>query len=145
MPTALLGGEAAAADIAFINSFGNLSGFAAPFMIGVIKDATKSTDAGLHMLAGLFSHLECGASLFGKLPKIRKVLAATGIAREHTMMIGDEIRDARVSADAGIDFGAVAWGFNDVESLLAENPRQLFRQVGDLLDGAGPVAQNRVS
>ena len=53
MPTALLGGAAAAAGIAFINSFGNLSGFAAPFAIGMIKDATKSTDAGLHMLAGL--------------------------------------------------------------------------------------------
>jgi MFS-type transporter involved in bile tolerance (Atg22 family) len=53
MPTGFLGGAAAAAGIAFINSFGNLSGFAAPFMIGLIKDATKSTDAGLHMLAAL--------------------------------------------------------------------------------------------
>jgi D-galactonate transporter len=53
MPTGFLGGAAAAAGIAFINSFGNLSGFAAPFMIGVIKDATQSTDAGLHMLAAL--------------------------------------------------------------------------------------------
>jgi D-galactonate transporter len=53
MPTALLGGAAAAAGIAFINSFGNLSGFTAPFLIGVIKDATQSTDAGLHMLSGL--------------------------------------------------------------------------------------------
>ncbi len=53
LPTGLLGGAAAAAGIALINSFGNLSGFAAPFMIGLIKDATKSTDSGLHMLAGL--------------------------------------------------------------------------------------------
>lgn len=53
LPTSFLGGAAAAAGIAFINSFGNLSGFAAPFMIGVIKDITKSTDSGLHMLAGL--------------------------------------------------------------------------------------------
>jgi nitrate/nitrite transporter NarK len=53
LPTGFLGGAAAAAGIAFINSFGNLSGFAAPFMIGVIKDATRSTDAGLHMLAAL--------------------------------------------------------------------------------------------
>jgi nitrate/nitrite transporter NarK len=51
MPTAFLGGAAAAAGIALINSLGNLSGFSAPFMIGLIKDATKSTDAGLHMLA----------------------------------------------------------------------------------------------
>ncbi|SCK09791.1 D-galactonate transporter [Variovorax sp. HW608] len=53
IPTAFLGGTAAAAGIAFINSFGNLSGFSAPFLIGLIKDATQSTNAGLHMLAGL--------------------------------------------------------------------------------------------
>ena len=53
LPTALLGGTAAAAGIAFINSFGNLSGFSAPFLIGVIKDMTHSTDAGLYLLAGL--------------------------------------------------------------------------------------------
>jgi D-galactonate transporter len=51
MPTALLGGAAAATGIAFINSIGNLSGFSAPYMIGLIKDTTKTTDAGLYMLA----------------------------------------------------------------------------------------------
>jgi sugar phosphate permease len=66
MPTALLGGAAAAAGIAFINSFGNLSGFAAPYLIGVIKDATQSTDAGLHMLAGL---LVLGAVLVLFVPR----------------------------------------------------------------------------
>ena len=52
-PTALLGGTAAAMGIAFINSVGNLAGFAMPWIIGLIKDATKSTDAGLEMLAAL--------------------------------------------------------------------------------------------
>ncbi|MCK9684453.1 MFS transporter [Scleromatobacter humisilvae] len=52
-PTALLGGTAAAMGIAFINSVGNLAGFAIPLIIGVIKDRTHSTDAGLHMLAVL--------------------------------------------------------------------------------------------
>jgi len=51
-PTALLGGTAAAMGIAFINSVGNLAGFAIPWLMGVIKDATHSTDLGLHMLAG---------------------------------------------------------------------------------------------
>ena len=51
-PTALLGGTAAAMGIAFINSVGNLAGFAIPWLMGVIKDATHSTDPGLHMLAG---------------------------------------------------------------------------------------------
>jgi len=52
-PTAILGGAAAAVGIAFINSVGNLAGFAIPWIIGLIKDATHSTDAGLHMLAVL--------------------------------------------------------------------------------------------
>jgi D-galactonate transporter len=52
-PTAILGGGAAAMGIALINSVGNLAGFAIPFIIGMIKDATHSTDAGLHMLAAL--------------------------------------------------------------------------------------------
>ena len=51
-PTALLGGTAAAMGIAFINSVGNLAGFAIPWLMGLIKDATHSTDLGLHMLAG---------------------------------------------------------------------------------------------
>ena len=51
-PTALLGGTAAAMGIAFINSVGNLAGFAIPSLMGVIKDHTHSNDAGLHMLAG---------------------------------------------------------------------------------------------
>jgi D-galactonate transporter len=53
LPTAFLGGTAAAAGIALINSFGNLSGFVAPSLIGLLKDATQSTDSGLHMLAAL--------------------------------------------------------------------------------------------
>jgi len=52
-PTALLGGTAAAMGIAFINSVGNLAGFAIPSLIGYIKDQTHSTDAGLHLLAAL--------------------------------------------------------------------------------------------
>ena len=86
----------------------------------------------------LFSHVECGASLFGKLPKVRKVLAASGIAAARAILIGDEIRDAKVSAEAGVDFGAVAWGFNHIETLMAEAPRMVFRQVGELLSGTAP-------
>jgi len=52
-PTSLLGGTGAAMGIAFINSVGNLAGFAIPLIIGVIKDRTHSTDTGLHMLAAM--------------------------------------------------------------------------------------------
>ncbi|MES2347136.1 MAG: HAD hydrolase-like protein [Pseudomonadota bacterium] len=103
-------------------------------MLAIVSSNSRSNVVAVlgPELAGLFTRFECGASLFGKLPKIRKVLAAAGVAREQTMLIGDEIRDARVSAEAGIDFGAVAWGFNHVEALIAEQPAQVFRQVAEL-------------
>jgi ACS family tartrate transporter-like MFS transporter len=53
MPAALLGGTAAAAGIAMINSIGNLGGFAGPYFVGLLKDATGSTDAGLIGLAAI--------------------------------------------------------------------------------------------
>lgn len=47
LPTAFLSGSAAAGGIAIINSIGNLSGFAGPFVMGKMKDATGSYTVGL--------------------------------------------------------------------------------------------------
>jgi MFS family permease len=60
LPTAMLGGTAAAAGIALINSVGNLAGFASPYLVGAIRDATRSTAAGIYLLA---LSLVCGALL----------------------------------------------------------------------------------
>jgi MFS transporter, ACS family, tartrate transporter len=51
MPAALLSGTAAAAGIAMVNSIGNLGGFVGPYLVGLMKDATGSTDGGLITLA----------------------------------------------------------------------------------------------
>jgi MFS family permease len=51
LPTSFLGGTAAAAGIAVINSVGNLAGFVSPFMIGAIKDRTGSTQIPMYVLA----------------------------------------------------------------------------------------------
>jgi MFS transporter, ACS family, tartrate transporter len=51
MPAALLSGTAAAAGIALINSIGNLGGFVGPYLVGLVEDATGSTDGGLIALA----------------------------------------------------------------------------------------------
>jgi MFS transporter, ACS family, tartrate transporter len=52
LPTAFLGGAGAAAGIALINSFGNLSGFAGPYVQGWMEDLTGSFRAGLWIVAG---------------------------------------------------------------------------------------------
>jgi MFS family permease len=54
-PSAILGGTAAAAGIAMINSIGNLAGFVSPSIIGWMKDLTHSTNAGMYVVsAALF-------------------------------------------------------------------------------------------
>ena len=53
LPTAFLGGSAAAAGIAAINSVGNLAGFASPYLIGWLKDTTQSTNLGMYALTGV--------------------------------------------------------------------------------------------
>ena len=53
LPTAVLSGTSAAAGIAVINSVGNLSGFAGPYAMGWVKDATGSFAGGLLLIAGL--------------------------------------------------------------------------------------------
>jgi len=51
LPTAILGGTAAAGGIALINSIGNLSGYFGPSIIGALKDATQNYTAGLLVIA----------------------------------------------------------------------------------------------
>jgi len=51
MPSIFLTGTAAAGAIALINAVGNLGGYFGPFIVGWIKDSTKSFEAGLYFLA----------------------------------------------------------------------------------------------
>jgi len=53
LPTAILSGSAAAAGIAWINSIGNLAGYASPHAVGFIRDETHSMLPALLALAGL--------------------------------------------------------------------------------------------
>ena len=50
LPTLFLTGPAAAASIAFINSVGNLGGFAGPYVIGFLTDKTGTYQAGIFYL-----------------------------------------------------------------------------------------------
>ena len=51
MPTSLLSGTAAAAGIAFINSIGNLGGFAGPYVIGLVRTSTGQFRGGLLLVS----------------------------------------------------------------------------------------------
>jgi D-galactonate transporter len=55
LPTAFLSGAAAAAGIAAINSIGNLAGFVSPYVVGWLKDATHSTQAGMYAVSAVLA------------------------------------------------------------------------------------------
>jgi phosphoglycolate phosphatase len=83
--------------------------------------------------AALFSHFECGASIFGKASRLRNVLSATKVSPDQAILIGDEIRDARAAAQASIAFGAVSWGFNRLDTLIANGASETFASVEELV------------
>lgn len=71
MTTTFLGGTAAAAGIAFINSVGNLGGFAGPYLVGVIKDQTGSNVAALLLLGAALLAMAIFTLLLPKTPRPR--------------------------------------------------------------------------
>jgi ACS family tartrate transporter-like MFS transporter len=52
IPSSFLGSAAAAASIGLINSFGNLGGFAGPYLIGVVSSYTGAFAGGMWFIAG---------------------------------------------------------------------------------------------
>lgn len=84
-------------------------------------------DSAIH-----FSDFACGASLFGKAPKFRRIVERAGLAPSAAIAIGDELRDMDAAGTAGIAFGAVAWGYTDPDALRARHPQAWFDAVGDI-------------
>lgn len=79
--------------------------------------------------AGLIARFSCGVSLFGKAKKLRRLVRDLRVSPREALLIGDEIRDADAARNAGIDFGAVAWGYTAPEALARAKPTLTFDTV----------------
>ncbi|MFM0412349.1 MULTISPECIES: MFS transporter [Paraburkholderia] len=53
LPAAFLGGAAAAAGIALVNSVGNIAGFVSTYLVGFLADLTHSTNSSMYFFAAL--------------------------------------------------------------------------------------------
>ncbi|HEY0735766.1 MAG TPA: HAD hydrolase-like protein [Herpetosiphonaceae bacterium] len=84
--------------------------------------------------AALVTYYECGAALFGKHVQFRKILKKSRIPRSQTLCIGDEIRDIEAARRVALPFGAVAWGFTNVEALKAYAPEEIFSRVEEIVE-----------
>jgi phosphoglycolate phosphatase len=83
--------------------------------------------------AARFGHYACGASLFGKARRLRTAMREAGQSPARVLYIGDEIRDSTAAADAGCDFGAVAWGYTHGAALAATAPALTFAEPADIV------------
>jgi phosphoglycolate phosphatase len=91
--------------------------------------------------ASLISHFDCGAAIFGKHRKFRRVARHFGISPADTICIGDEIRDIEAARAAGMDSGAVAWGYAIPAALQAVGPTYLFNSMAEITQRlASPAA-----
>jgi phosphoglycolate phosphatase len=86
-----------------------------------------------------FRQLECNASLFGKTPRLRRMLEGTAVPTHEAIFIGDEIRDADAARHVGIAFGAVAWGYTRLPA-LETHALMTFSSVEDLVSKLVPSA-----
>jgi len=83
--------------------------------------------------ADLVAHYACGASIFGKPAKFRKVLKATGLPADSVLAIGDELRDIEAARRVGIACGAVTWGYTRGDALAAGGPDRLFHRMDEIV------------
>lgn len=84
-------------------------------------------------LERLIGRFECGADLFGKAAKFRRVLKAMAVSPSRAITIGDEDRDALAAREAGVAFAAVTWGFATPAALLDRGPALVFNRPSDFL------------
>lgn len=87
--------------------------------------------------SALFTDYECGADLFGKPAKIKRLLQRHRITGAHCILIGDELRDIDAARKTGVHAGSVAWGYNHIDVLRAQQPDELFLRIEDLLNILG--------
>jgi phosphoglycolate phosphatase len=76
----------------------------------------------------------CSVGLFGKRSQFKSIVRRSGIAAQSAIAIGDEVRDLEAAAGAGIDAGAVGWGYATPDRLRAHRPTALFQSIAEMLD-----------
>ncbi|HEY5800351.1 MAG TPA: HAD hydrolase-like protein [Burkholderiaceae bacterium] len=82
--------------------------------------------------AAHFRYFECGVSMFGKTRRLKRVLKLSGVAAHEAMYIGDQKTDLEAAHDAGMAFGAVAWGYAHLVSMRKLGVEREFHTVAEL-------------
>jgi phosphoglycolate phosphatase len=99
----------------------------------VSSDSEASVRKVLGPTTAQITRFDCGAAVFGKHWKFRRVARKLGAKPAETICIGDEIRDIEAAKAAGMDSGAVAWGYALPAALQAAGPTHLFNSIEEMM------------
>jgi phosphoglycolate phosphatase len=99
----------------------------------VSSDSEASVRRVLGPVNSLITRFDCGAAIFGKHWKFRRVARRLGMEPADTICIGDEIRDIEAARAAGMDSGAVTWGYALPAALQAAGPTHLFNSIEEMM------------
>lgn len=78
------------------------------------------------------AQFECGASILGKAPRLKRVLHRLGKDPRDAIYIGDQLSDLQAARAAGMAFGAVSWGYGTVASFSELQPDEVFAMPADI-------------
>jgi phosphoglycolate phosphatase len=98
----------------------------------VSSDSEASVRQVLGPATRLITRFDCGAAMFGKHRKFRRVARRLGVAPSEIICIGDEIRDIEAANAADMDSGAVTWGYALPAALQAAGPTHLFNSIDEI-------------
>lgn len=98
----------------------------------VSSDSEASVRQVLGPTAARIDRFDCGAAMFGKHWKFRRVARKLGAKPSETICIGDELRDIDAAKAAGMNSGAVAWGYALPSALQAAGPTHLFHSIDEM-------------
>jgi phosphoglycolate phosphatase len=98
----------------------------------VSSDSNANVRRVLGKSAALFNDFECGAAIFGKAAKFRRILKRAGVDAAQAIAIGDETRDLEAARETGIACGAVTWGYAAPNALKAREPDLIFERMDDI-------------
>ena len=98
----------------------------------VSSDNEANARRQLGAAQNLFTHFDCGASLFGKATKFRRLVKRTGLAPHQVISVGDEVRDIEAARSTGIACAAVMWGYAAPDALRAFKPDLVFERMEDV-------------
>ena len=81
----------------------------------------------------LFDVVDCGAALFGKASRLKRVAKALSVPLARAAYVGDETRDIEAAQKARITAIAATWGYAQPDTLKAANPDHLVSSFEELI------------